>query len=88
MERSEAAGILLAVQNIMLACRAFGLEACPTKLHLLREDEVQDLLGIPAEAKVFVMLPIGYPTDKIGPVGRRPVEDVTFRDGWGRSWPR
>lgn len=87
IQRTEPAGILLAVQNIMLACRAFGLGTCPTTLHLLHEDEVKNLLGIPADAKTFVMLPIGYPTDKIGPVGRKPVEDVTFRDGWGKSWP-
>ena len=87
MERSEPAGILLAVQNIMLACRAFGLATCPTTLHLVHEDEVKDLLGIPEEAKTFMMLPIGYPNDKIGPVRRYPVEDVTFRDTWGTSWP-
>ena len=87
MERSEPAGILLAVQNIMLACRAFGLATCPTTLHLVHEDEVKDLLGIPEEAKTFMMLPIGYPNDKIGPVRRYPVEDVTFRDTWGISWP-
>ena len=87
MERSEPAGILLAVQNIMLACRAFGLATCPTTLHLVHEDEVKDLLGIPEEAKTFMMLPIGYPNDKIGPVRRYPVEDVTFRDTWGVSWP-
>ncbi|MCY3794948.1 MAG: nitroreductase family protein [Gammaproteobacteria bacterium] len=87
MERSEPAGILLAVQNIMLACRAFGLATCPTTLHLVHEDEVKDLLGIPEGAKTFMMLPIGYPNDKIGPVRRYPVEDVTFRDTWGVSWP-
>ena len=87
MERSEPAGILLAVQNIMLACRAFGLATCPTTLHLVHEDEVKNLLGIPEEAKTFMMLPIGYPHDKIGPVRRYPVEDVTFRDTWGVSWP-
>ena len=51
MERSEPAGILLAVQNIMLACRAFGLATCPTTLHLVHEDEVKGLLGIPEGQK-------------------------------------
>jgi len=87
MERSEPAGVLLAVQNIMLACRAFGLGTCPTTLHLVHEDEVKALLGIPEGVKTFMMLPIGYPYDKIGPVRRYPVEDVTFRDTWGVSWP-
>ena len=86
-ERSEPAGILLAVQNIMLACRAFELGTVPTTLHVLHEEEVKELLGIPDEVKTFVMMPIGYPSDKIGPVKRYPVEDVTYRDGWGNNWP-
>ena len=86
-ERSEPASILFAVQNIMLACRAFELGTCPTTLHVLHEDEVKELLDIPEEVKTFVMMPIGYPTDRIGPVGRYPVEDVTYRDGWGNAWP-
>ena len=86
-ERSEPAGVLLAVQNIMLACRAFGLGTCPTTLHLLHEDALKQLLGIPEEVKTFVMLPIGYPIDKIGPVSRLPVEEVTYRDTWDNNWP-
>ena len=85
--RSEPASVLFAVQNIMLACRAFGLGTCPTTLHVLHEDEMKKLLGIPDEANTFVMLPIGYPIDKIGPVGRKPVGEVTYRDEWGANWP-
>ena len=48
---------------------------------------MKELLDIPEEAKTFVMMPIGYPTDKHGPLKRSPVEDVAFRDGWGNSWP-
>lgn len=86
-ERSDHASILLAAQNIILACRAHGLGTCPTTLHVLHEDELRELLGIPEHAKTFLMMPIGYPIDKIGPVNRYPVEDVTFRDGWGNGWP-
>lgn len=86
-ERSEPASVLLAVQNIMLACRAFELGTCPTTLHVLHEDELKQLLGIPEEVKTFMMLPIGYPINKIGPVRRLPVEEVTYRDSWGENWP-
>ena len=85
--RSEQASVLLTVQNVMLACRALGLGTCPTTLHMVHEDELKKLLGIPDEANTYVMLPIGYPIDKIGPVGRKPVEEVTYRDEWGANWP-
>ena len=85
--RSEQASVLPAVQNILLACRALGLGTCPTTLHLIHEDELKELLGIPAEANTFVMMPIGYPIDKFGPVIRKPVEQVTYRDEWGTNWP-
>lgn len=86
-ERSAPAGVLLAVQNMMLACRAHRLGTVPTTTHLLYEDEVKELLGIPPEVDTFVLLPIGYPIDKIGPVTRKPVEEVTFRNEWGNNWP-
>lgn len=87
MAKSEPASVLLAVQNIMLACRAYGLATCPTTVHIIHEDEVKKLLGMPDGASTFMLLPIGYPIDKIGPVRRKPVEEVTFRDQWGNNWP-
>ena len=34
----------------------------------------------------FAMMPIGFPTKKYGPLGRKPVAEVTFVDGWGKQW--
>jgi hypothetical protein len=33
------------------------------------------------------MLPVGYPTDRQGPVKRKPVRDVVFLDRFGAPWP-
>jgi nitroreductase len=49
IERTRCASVYPAMQNIMLACRAFGLAALPTTNHLLFESEVREALGIPAE---------------------------------------
>jgi nitroreductase len=80
------ASIYPAVQNILLACRALGLGAVLTTNHMLLEDEMKQLLGLPAEVMTFGLIPIGYPTGKFGPVVRKPVAEVVFRDRFPQRW--
>jgi nitroreductase len=82
------ASIFPAVQNILLACRAYGLGATLTTLHLMYERAIKERLGIPAEVETVAMLPIGHPVGRFGPVARAPVETVTFWDQWGATRPR
>lgn len=82
------ASIFPAVQNILLACRAYGLGATLTTLHLLYERAIKERLGIPREVETVAMLPIGYPVGRFGGVTRAPVETVTFWDAWGTTRPR
>lgn len=87
LDRIRGASIYPAVQNIILACRALGLGTVITTNHLRCEDKVKSLLGLPANAETFALMPIGYPTRKYGPLTRKPVADVTFADRWGTRWP-
>lgn len=73
-----------AVQNMLLTCRALGLGATLTTLHLAFEGEIKERLGIPAEVETVALLPIGYPVGRFGPVSRTRVEDVTYWDGWNQ----
>ncbi len=82
------ASIFPAVQNMLLACRALGLGATLTTLHLLFEDEIKQRLGIPPSVETAALLPIGYPEGKFGPTSREPAENVTYWDGWGRKRAR
>ena len=82
------ASIFPAVQNVLLACRAYGLGATLTTLHLLYEPAIKARLGIPAEIETVAMLPIGWPVGGFGPVTRAPVETVTYWDTWGAARPR
>ena len=84
------ASVYPAVQNVILACRALGLGACLTTNHMLFEDEVKSLLGLPAEYRTFAILPIGYPINKFGPVNRRPLFEVVAQDRFGNipGWAR
>jgi nitroreductase len=77
------ASIFPAVQNILLACRAHGLGATLTTLHLLYERAIKTKLGIPDEIETVALIPIGWPVGKFGPTTRAPVETLTYWDRWG-----
>ncbi|HYS50196.1 MAG TPA: nitroreductase family protein [Xanthobacteraceae bacterium] len=85
--RIRGASIYPAVQNIILACRAFGLGTVITTNHLRCEDEVNALLRLPADVSTYALMPIGYPEGKFGPLARKPVGEVAYADRWGNAWP-
>jgi nitroreductase len=87
VQRISGSSIYPAIQNIILACRALGLGTVITTNHILYENEVKALLGIPDNFSTFALMPIGYPTRKYGPLTRKPVEQVTYADSWGNAWP-
>jgi len=75
--------VLPAAWSLMLALRSRGLAAAWTTLHLNREREVADHLGIPGEYLQAALIPVAYPIG--GPsfraARRRPVSEVSC---WGR----
>lgn len=74
-----------AVQNLLLACRAEGLGCTLTTLLCQAEPEVKALLGIPEAWGTYACVPVGWPASKgHGPVRRRPLERMAFRDAWGQ----
>jgi nitroreductase len=87
VERIRGASIYPAVQNVILACRAFGLGTTITTNHIRCEDEVKAVLGVPDDVQTFALMPIGYPLDSFGPVVRRLVAEVVYADRWARRWP-
>ncbi len=72
---------------MILASRALGLGTVLTFLHALYEDDVKQVLGLPAEIRTYALLPIGYPRDKFGPVTRKPTREVTCLNRYGNPWP-
>ena len=85
-DRIRGASIYPAVQNIILACRAFGLGTVITTNHIRCEGDVKALLGIPDDVWTYALMPIGYPEGKFGPVTRRAVAEVAYADRWGTAW--
>ena len=75
-----------AVQNLLLAARGLGLAGSVFNFPLVREDELRAMLGIPDNNEVYCVVPIGYPTDRHGPLGRKPVRDVVYDGKFGERW--
>ncbi len=86
-ERIRGASIYPAVQNIILACRAFGLATLITTNHIRYEENVKAVLSIPRDEDTYALMPIGYPEARFGPLSRRPVVEVAFADRWSNPWP-
>jgi nitroreductase len=75
--------IFPAVWSFQLALRARGLGSTITTLHLNKEKEVAELLGIPDDVGQVALLPVGYTkgTD-FKRAERGPVERITHWNGW------
>ena len=72
------------VWNFQLALHTRGYGTCITTLHLHREEEVRQLLGIPRTYVQGCLLPVGRlrAGRTFRPAPRRPVDEVVARDGW------
>lgn len=79
--------VYTAVQNVMLACRTEGLGCVLTTLLCFKEREIKDLLEIPDPWGTCAHIPIGYPVLKgHGPITRRPIDKLVYRDTWGSAF--
>lgn len=75
--------IVPAAWSFQLALRARGLGSAWTTMHLHREREVAELLGIPDDVTQVALLPVAHYTgDAFSPAARPPAETVTHWDGW------
>jgi nitroreductase len=76
--------IMPAVWSFQLALRSRGLGSCLTTLHLSKEAEVAELLGIPEGIMQVGLLPVAYTIGtEFKPANRPPLDDVLHWDGWG-----
>ncbi|MEV4352447.1 nitroreductase family protein [Actinoplanes sp. NPDC049596] len=70
-----------AVQQLMLAARAYGIGSTLTTLYMGHEADVRQLLGLPEDALTMALIPLGYPArGKWSQPKRRPLEEVVFHE--------
>lgn len=81
-----AAGVYPAVQSLILAARSLGLGTTLTSRHRLAMAETREVLGIPDEANVYAVVPVGYPLGRWGEAPRAPVREVAYRERWGEPF--
>lgn len=83
------ASIYGAVQQLILAARAYGVGTTLTTLYAGHEDEVRELLGLPDDALTMGLLPLGYPAQgRWKQPQRRPVTEVVHWNRWGTTRER
>ena len=80
-----AGSIYGALQNLMLAARAFDIGSVMT--WTLDEDSgINELLGLPENAFVMALIPLGYlERGRFSQARRRPVGEVVHWDRWGEQ---
>ena len=78
--------ILPAAWSFMLALRARGLGSAWTTLHPAYEQEVAEILGIPANITQAALLPVAYfKGDDFQPAYRVPARNLTYWNSWGAT---
>ena len=72
-----------AVWNFQLALRSRGLGSTLTTIHLFREKDAAELLGIPDDILQVALLPVAYTrgTD-FKRANRPPIDGITHWNGW------
>lgn len=75
-----------AIWSFQLALRSRGLGSCLTTLHLGKEAEAAQLLGIPDDVMQIALLPVAYTegTD-FKAANRPPAERIVHVDRWGNK---
>jgi nitroreductase len=80
------ASIIPAAWSFMLALRSRGLGSVWTTLHLFKEKEAAELLGIPENFTQVALLPVAYTTGgDFKAAERPPIEDITYWETWGAT---
>jgi nitroreductase len=81
---SAWASIIPAAWSFLLALRSRGLGSVWTTMHLAKEQQVAELLGIPATVTQAALFPVAYTIGShFRPASRPPAQTVTFWNTWG-----
>lgn len=76
------AALYPAAQNLIVAARALGLGTTFTTFHQVIEPLVREVLGIPPDVRLGVMVALGWPDRPFRPVRRKPLDEVVHWERW------
>ncbi len=81
---TEGGSVFPAVQNLLLAARVLGYGGVITMWHGSVEEQLRQIVGIPAQSAIHAVIPLGRPIGGHGPVRRRPIAELVYEDVWGQ----
>ena len=79
------AALYPASQNLIVAARALGLGSTFTTFHTAVEPVVREVLELPEDVELGVMIALGWPEQDFGPVKRKPLDEVVHWERWSES---
>ena len=80
-ETSVYVDVAIAVDHLALAARAEGLGTC--WIGAFDNNKLKNLLNIPKDVNVVVVIPLGYPKGPFGTMGyRKELDEITSTDGY------
>jgi hypothetical protein len=87
LSASTYGSVIPAAWSFMLALRSRGLGSAWTTLHLFKEKEAAQLLGVPlGEYTQVALSPVAYTVGSdFKPATRPPVKTITYWDTWGST---
>jgi len=73
-----------ATENMLLAITALGYASCWVEGTLVRQERwAKELLGIPEERRLIVLLPVGKPADTPAQKEKKPLADIAYSERYG-----
>jgi nitroreductase len=75
--------VFMAAANLLVAARSLGLGAAFTFTHMLAGPDLPKLLELPDDVAITATIPVGWPLGEVGPVARRPYDEVLHWNKFG-----
>lgn len=75
-----AVNLAIAVDHMTLMATAEGLGTC--WIGAFSQEEVKEILNIPKNCKVVVLLPLGFPAGSPGPKSRKSLKEIISHDSF------
>jgi len=75
-----------AAENMLLAITALGYASVWVEGTLLKEEAfAKELLGVPAQKRLVILLPVGKPPQNTPQADKKALEDVLWREKYGKK---
>jgi F420 biosynthesis protein FbiB-like protein len=74
-----------AIQNMLLTAHAEGLGACWFSAPSFCKETIRTVLKIPEMVEPQALIALGYAAEKPQTTQRKPLENYTYRDSWGKT---